>query len=253
METYFNVRYEFDKTQVHAAITARLSQPGSDYICVADGVILDHVKRNEDYKKVVNDGLFAICDSGYVPLYLSWIYGIKRKQYSGSEIFKDIISQGNYRMIFMGSSEEILLSLKHSLKKWNPMVENMKFVELPFKTVDEFDYPTIAKYIEDDGAEIIWVALGAPKQELFMRNLKPFLNHGIMIAVGAAFKFFSGVGVKRAPDWMVKWHLEFVYRIFSEPGKQIRRCVNIIKSLPGMLWNEYRRKKNNFVVSNQYK
>ncbi len=50
MESYFNIRYEFDKDQVHAAISVRLPQPGSDYICVADGVILDRVNKVDNQK-----------------------------------------------------------------------------------------------------------------------------------------------------------------------------------------------------------
>ena len=242
MESYFNIRYEFDKSQVHASISTRLLKPGSDYICVADGVILDNVKKNDTYRKIVNGGLFAICDSSYVPLYLKWLYGIKRRQYCGSEIFRDIVSQGKYRMIFMGASNEILSALKNNLVKLNPRVAKMNFIELPFKNVNEFDYPAIAKTIKEDGADIIWIALGAPKQEYFMANLKPHLNHGIMIAVGAAFKFFSGIDANRAPEWMVKNHLEFVYRIFSEPKKQLNRCWNIITSLPGLLYQESKRK-----------
>lgn len=242
METYFNIRYEFDKSQVHTAIATRLSQPGGDYICVADGVILDNVNRNDKYQKIVNGGMFSICDSSYVPLYIKWIYGIKRSQYCGSDIFKDIISQRKYRMIFMGTSDEILSALKMNLVKINPDVADMQFIELPFKNVDEFDYHSIAHTIKEDGADIVWVALGAPKQEYFMANLKPFLDHGIMIAVGAAFKFFSGVEAKRAPQWMIRNHLEFVYRICSEPNKQIKRCWNIVKTLPKLLYRESKRK-----------
>lgn len=244
MESYFNIKYEFDKEQVHTSISTRLSKPGSDYICVADGVILENVNHNPDYKKVINDGLFSICDSSYVPLYLKWIYRIKRRQYSGSEIFKDIVSQCKYRMIFMGTSNEILTALKKNLSEMNPDIAGMQFIELPFKKVEEFDYDGIAQTIRDDGAEIVWVALGAPKQEYFMANLKPHLNHGIMIAVGAAFKFFSGVDAKRAPEWMVRNHLEFVYRIFSEPKKQIKRCARIVSSLPTLLFKEWRKSKN---------
>ena len=116
----------------------------------------------------------------------------------------------------------------------------MVFQELPFLTVEEFDYKSIAKKIEEDGADIIWVALGAPKQERFMANLKPFLSHGVMIAVGAAFNFYSGLNVKRAPEWMVKNHLEFCYRIYSEPKKQLKRCWGIITSLPRLLLSEYK-------------
>lgn len=93
----------------------------------------------------------------------------------------------------------------------------MQFIELPYKAVEDFDYEGIAKEIEADGADIIWIALGAPKQEIFMSRLKPFLKHGVMIAVGAAFKFYSGTDEKRAPKWMLKSHMEFVYRIFCDP------------------------------------
>ena len=119
----------------------------------------------------------------------------------------------------------------------------MTFYELPFCSVEEFDYPAIAEMVKKARADIIWVALGAPKQEIFMSRLKPYLDRGVMIAVGAAFKFFSGVEAKRAPEWMVRMHLEFVYRIFREPKKQLRRCWNIISTLPKLLIEEKRRKK----------
>lgn len=71
---------------------------------------------------------------------------------------------------------------------------------------------------------------------------EPYLKRGVMIAVGAAFKFYSGTDVKRAPHWMVKMHLEFVYRIFSEPKKQLKRCGWIVYTLPGLLYREWRKK-----------
>ena len=143
----------------------------------------------------------------------------------------------------MGTSRSVLDGLRHNLMQENPNVSEMQFVELPYKTVDEFDYEAIAKSIEEDGADIVWVALGAPKQEIFMNRLKPFLNHGVMIAVGAAFKFYSGTEEKRAPEWMVKAHLEFVYRILRDPSKQLRRCGWILWTLPGLLYGEWKKSK----------
>jgi len=118
----------------------------------------------------------------------------------------------------------------------------MTFCELPFLDVDDFDYPAIARMIEADGASVIWIALGAPKQDYFMMRLRPHLRHGVMIGVGAAFNFFSGVE-RRAPHWIVKMHLEFAYRIFQNPKKQFSRCMGIVTSLPRMLMGEWRRKK----------
>lgn len=243
METYFNIRYEFDKARALSAIDecVRRGEPG--YVCVADGVILDMVNRDPAYRRVVDGAMFSVCDSSYVPLYIKWIYGRRREQYCGSQIFMDIVGSRKYRMAFMGTSQEILDGLKGQLAKVNPDVAEMDFYELPFCAVDEFDYPAIARRIEEDGADIIWVALGAPKQEIFMSLLKPHLRRGVMIAVGAAFKFYSGVNVSRAPQWMVRHHLEFVHRIISEPRKQLRRCWGIVSSLPRLLLQERKRSR----------
>lgn len=243
MKTYFNINYEFDKVQVHNSIEKQVKAGNPGYVCVSDGVILDIANRDPEYLKVVNGSMFSICDSSYVPLYIKWIYGERYEQYCGSQIFMDIIKSRKYRMIFMGTSQEILDGLKANLVEVNPDVEEMQFIELPFRKVEEFDYASVAEIIENDGADIIWVALGAPKQEIFMSLLKPHLKRGVMIAVGAAFKFFSGVEAKRAPAWMVKMHMEFVYRIFKEPRKQLKRCWGIVSTLPKLLWQESRRKK----------
>lgn len=242
MRKHFNINYEFDRSRVHESISERLTLDGSDYICVADGVILNIANRNREYLDVVNGGMFAICDSSYVPLYIRWIYGKQYEQYCGSQIFEDVVRSRKYRMIFLGTHQRILDALQHNLEEWNPDVHDMTFHELPFCEIEDFDYPAIARIIEEDKADIVWVALGAPKQEYFMARLKPYLHHGVMIAVGAAFKFFSGLAEKRAPKWMIRSHLEFVYRLSQDPKKQLKRCSWIVATLPGMLLREWRAK-----------
>ena len=241
-KTYFNITYEFNREAVRLAINARIAERKPGYICVADGVILDIANRDPDYLRVINSSMFSICDSSYVPLYIRIIHGQKHEQYCGSQIFHDIVAARQHRMIFLGAQQEVLDSLQENLAGINPDVSDMRFVELPFCTVDEFDYPAIARMIADDGADIIWIALGAPKQEMFMNRLLPHLDHGVMIAVGAAFKFYSGLDVKRAPDWMVNNHMEFLHRLWNEPRKQVRRCYGIMKSLPRILIEEVKKK-----------
>lgn len=243
MENYFNIRYEFDKRAVLQAIDEALLLGKPGYICVSDGVILSTVNRDPDYRQVVDGAMFSICDSGYVPLYLRWIYGIERHQYCGSEIFMDIVHMKRYKMAFLGTTQATLNGLQNNLSEIDPRLANMWFYSLPYKKVEEFDYPAIAEMLEKDGSEIIWIALGAPKQEIFMSKLKPYLKRGVMIAVGAAFKFYSGTDVNRAPYWMVRAHLEFLHRIYCEPKKQIGRCSMIVESLPKLLYQEWNRKR----------
>lgn len=244
MNTYFNINYEFDKQEVLKKIES--AQKG--YICVADGVVMNTANRDTEYLKVVNGSLFSICDSSWVPVYLKWIYGINYNQYCGSEIFMDIVSSEKYRMIFLGTNQDTLNALRLELMKMNPSVADMQFVELPFLNVEEFDYPEIAKIIDSDGAKIIWVALGAPKQERFMSMLLPYLKQGVMIGVGAAFNFYSGTGERRCPKWMQRYHLEFAYRIMQNPKKQMKRCFWILRTLPRLYYEEMNKAHKNLGV-----
>ena len=243
MEKFFDIRYEFNKEHIWSLIDYQIALGKPDYICVADGVVVDNVQRNPLYRQMVDNGMFAICDSSWVPLYLRWIYGIHRQQYCGPMIFRDLVQQGKYRMIFLGSDSHTLDALRLRLSILNPAIKSMTFCALPFLPVENFDYPGIARMIEADGASIIWVSLGAPKQDFFMNRLKPYLKHGVMIGVGAAFNFYSGVEL-RAPEWLVHLHLEFVYRLCQSPQKQFKRCWGIVTSLPRMLLGEWRRKSH---------
>ena len=242
MNTYFNIKYELNKKQVHQSIDSVIRQGQKGYICVADGVVMNTANRYQEYLDVVNGGLFAICDSGWVPLYLKSIYGIKYEQYCGADIFKDVVSSRKYRMIFMGTRQSTLDALQEKLMDMNPDVKDMKFVELPFRDVGDFDYKGIARMIEDDGAEIIWVALGAPKQERFMNRLLPYLKSGVMLGVGAVFKFYSGTNESRCPEWIQKHHMEFLYRIYQDPRKQLKRCFWIVLTLPKLYFGELKKK-----------
>ena len=63
METFFNIRYEFDPQAVHGEIRQAVSQGKTGYICVADANILSLVHRNADYRRTVDEALFSICDA----------------------------------------------------------------------------------------------------------------------------------------------------------------------------------------------
>lgn len=244
MKTYFNINYEFNKPTIWKGIDEQLQKEGARYICVADGNILQMVHKDMEYRNVVNESLFSICDSSWVPVFLKRIYGVQYQQYCGSQIFEDLTDRKCYRQFFIGTSEKVLDGLKNELSKKDPAIHGMSFFAPPFCKVEEFDYHAIAEMINNDNPDIVWVALGAPKQENFMFRLQPLLKRGVMIGVGAVFNFYCGLdnAPQRAPQWMVKHHLEFVYRIFSEPKKQLQRCRQIIVTFPQVYREEKRNK-----------
>ena len=242
MERYFNIRYEFDIPTIHESIARQveLGEPG--YICVADGNVLNMVNRKNFYKEVIDGSIFSICDSSWVPIFIRWIYGYERQYYCGNDIFTEIVNSRKYKMAFLGTKQRILDGLKANLVEIDPKIADMLFYELPFCNVDDFDYAGIADMINKNDADIIWIALGAPKQEIFMSKLKPHLKRGVIISVGAVFKFNCGLPdiPKRSPEWLRKHHLEFLHRIFKEPKKQIKRCWGIVVTLPRILNHEWR-------------
>lgn len=108
-----------------------------------------------------------------------------------------------------------------------------------FKPEDTDD---IINQINESGAAVLWVCLGAPKQENWMAENKDKLKVGVMLGLGGSLDVYAG-NVKRAPKWMIKMKLEWLYRLIKEPW----RFSRMIK-IPGVLVlarrEKKRRKKN---------
>ena len=84
------------------------------------------------------------------------------------------------------------------------------------------DQPEIVERINAAKPDVLFVALGNPKQELWMGRNKAKLDVGVVIGIGGTFNFLAG-RVKRAPRWMQKSGLEWIYRIVQEPGRLWKR------------------------------
>ena len=84
------------------------------------------------------------------------------------------------------------------------------------------DQPEIVERINAAKPDILFVALGNPKEELWMGRNCAKLNAGVVIGIGGTFNFISGK-VKRAPKWMQRCGLEWIYRIIQEPRRLWRR------------------------------
>ena len=94
-------------------------------------------------------------------------------------------------------------------------------IDTAFVKPDE-DQPEIAERINAAAPDILFVALGNPKQELWMSRNAARLRVGAMIGIGGTFNFIAGK-VKRAPRWMQRCGLEWIYRIAQEPGRLWKR------------------------------
>jgi len=126
--------------------------------------------------------------------------------------------QCGFRHFLYGSTEETLATLRTRLRTLYPEAEIVGGYAPPFREMSEQEENTVVEMINRSGANVLWVALGAPKQELWIDRIAARLTVPVLAAVGAAFDFHAGT-VKQAPDWMQDHGLEWLYRLVQEPGR----------------------------------
>lgn len=239
---YFNVSIEFDKDKLDNIIFNAIENGIVGYSCSVESNNLTVANKDPEFLKVLNGAIVNNCDGSVLAKILGMIHHEALDSYIGADIFIKYIKMCKFNQFFLGNTPEVLAGLKMNLSKIDPRINDMRFETLPFRKVDEFDYQGIANMINAENPDIIWVSLGAPKQEMFMSRLKPYLKRGVMFGYGAIFNFNAGVGnVKRAPQWMLNLRLEWLHRALEQPKKNIPRYWNFIKILPRLIRDERRK------------
>ena len=244
MQYFFGLKFEFSHRTLLDIVDEAVSAGKTGYVCALDGNNVASAIENPAHRDVLNGALVNNADSNWVTMMVNRIYGTDYEHYCSSDMFVDIINGKKYRQFYLGSSRPVLDSLRKQLSaKYDSAIAGMPFEELPFCSLEEFDYQGIADKINACSPDIVWISLGAPKQEAFMQRLQPYLNRGVMFGVGAIFNFFSDLKnvERRAPQWIIRLKMEWLYRLLTQPGKQFRRCWKIATILP----KAYRMEKRN--------
>jgi N-acetylglucosaminyldiphosphoundecaprenol N-acetyl-beta-D-mannosaminyltransferase len=225
-KNFLGIDFVFNKNEIKSIINSRQS----GYICLVNANIVSHSQKFQPYRKVINDSICNVCDGSIIALLFNKMNKDSVSSYPGPDLFIEYIQCQKYKHAFIGSSNAVLESLKNRLTVLNPDIKESLFYSPPFVSdVNEFDYSEISDLVNQHKSDIIWVSLGAPKQEFFMHEMLSHVEKGVMIGVGAAFDFYSGYGnFKRAPKWMRAINLEWLYRVVKEPKKTLKRLANEI-------------------------
>ena len=218
-----------------------LEEMRGDYICVANVHTTVMAFRDESYRKIQNESYMTLPDGKPLSMVS------KRRGYENAgrvpgpdlmpKIF-ELSESKKYRHFFYGSTENTLQRLREKIEKKYPYLDIAGMYSPPFRKLSEEEDREIIKMINDAKPDFVWVALGAPKQEIWMAEHKSRIN-AVMIGVGAAFDFEAGT-VKRAPKWMQELCLEWLHRIMQDPKRLIPRYVNTNLSF---MWNVYKEEK----------
>lgn len=195
-----------------------------DYICVSNVHTTVTAYEDPEYLKVQNGGIMAIPDGGPLSS-VGQRRGFKNmKRTTGpslmGEIFKTSAEKG-YRHYFYGSTDETLEKLYAALIDGYPGIQIAGMYSPPFRPMTEDEDKAIVERINETNPDYVWVGLGAPKQEKWMAAHQGRMN-GLMVGVGAGFDYYAG-NIERAPDWMQKRNLEWVYRLIQDPKRLFGR------------------------------
>jgi N-acetylglucosaminyldiphosphoundecaprenol N-acetyl-beta-D-mannosaminyltransferase len=100
----------------------------------------------------------------------------------------------------------------------------------------------VAHRIDSDAADVVWVGLGVPKQELWMARMRPRLQAPVLVGVGAAFDFLAG-RKRQAPAWMQARGLEWLFRLSQEPARLLPRYLRYNPAFVAAFARQYVRER----------
>lgn len=191
---------------------------------------LVHAKRNQQFENILKHFFINLPD-GMPAVWIGRLKGKKTMERCyGPSFFENLIVQSKDIPIthfLCGGNDGVAEELRNVVAtKFNNHNVAGTFCP-PFLDVNSYDYNSIADIINKTGANIVWIGLSTPKQEIFAANLARKTNAHFIITVGAAFDFHTGK-VPQAPSILQKLGLEWFFRLMMEPNRLYKRYLEIV-------------------------
>ena len=200
--------YRIGKTYISATTPAdaqsRIEQAAlsgqGGYVCVSNMRTVVYANKHDDYRAVMDNAFMCLPD-GMPLVWMAKLWGLKNvHRTTGPDLMVAMLNDTTkgLKHFLLGDTEETLSALKSRYSQslivgtYSPA----------FCEVDEFDYDDIAQRIRESNADVVWVALRAPKQDFFAARLFAYLPDKVLIGVGAAFRF--ALGEIKHPNKMVQ-------------------------------------------------
>jgi N-acetylglucosaminyldiphosphoundecaprenol N-acetyl-beta-D-mannosaminyltransferase len=213
-----------DMEETIERIESGIEQLRGEYICVSNVHTTVMAYENSSYAKVQREAAFCLPDGGPLSSYSRKHGYPDAARVTGPDLMGEMFARDNdLRHYFYGGTPETIEKLRARLTEKYGHIQIAGMVSPPFRKLSAAEDASYIKAINDAKADIIWVGLGAPKQELWM-NAHRGKVCGVMIGVGAGFDYHAGT-IKRAPGWMQRANLEWFYRLMQDPARLFTRYL----------------------------
>jgi N-acetylglucosaminyldiphosphoundecaprenol N-acetyl-beta-D-mannosaminyltransferase len=215
-----------DKSEALALIKAAWQKEKPLHVVTLNAEMVIAAQQQQELDRTIREAHLIIPDGSGVVFALR-LNGYSSSRLPGIELAQaslELASQEKKRLALVGGRPEVISLLKEKLKSDYPGIELAYARDGYFGEAEE---PEIFSQIKASGAQLVLVALGVPKQEFFIDRLQASKIDAVLIGVGGSFDVWTGL-TKRAPEQFQKLHLEWLYRLMSEPW----RWKRMLSALP---------------------
>jgi N-acetylglucosaminyldiphosphoundecaprenol N-acetyl-beta-D-mannosaminyltransferase len=199
----------------------------SKVVCVANVHMLIEAYREPDFACVLENADIVTPD-GMPLVWMLKLLGVKNQnRVAGPDILVELCRlapEHDVSIYFVGSERRVLEQMRKRIEVQFPHLKIAGMEPLPFRPLTQQEDDALIQKINQCQAGLVLVALGCPKQEYWMAQHKGKIQ-AVMIGVGGAFPMFAEIH-KRAPLWIQKSGLEWLYRLIQEPQRLWKRYWN---------------------------
>ncbi len=147
---------------------------------------------------------------------------------AGVDLFHELLAMSakrDFPVFLLGATEEVVSKTVEVVKAQNPNLNIAGYHDgYFFGNKEGNDEEAVVNKIRESGAKLLFVAITSPKKENFINKWQDKLGVDFVMGVGGTFDVVAGK-VKRAPQWMQKAGLEWLYRVIQEPGRMWKRYL----------------------------
>jgi N-acetylglucosaminyldiphosphoundecaprenol N-acetyl-beta-D-mannosaminyltransferase len=205
-------------------VSLYIGKKKGDYFCFVNAHLIVEGNRKIEIKQALNSASANFPDGMGVALGLKFLGHKFKGRVRGTDFMLKLCNYAGKKglTIFLyGSSEDNLILLDRKLLSLFPNIKIVGKISPPYRELSREEDERYINQINKSNADILFVSLGAPKQEKWMYEHKDKIEP-IQLGVGAAFDFITG-NVKEAPILFQKLCLEWLFRFIQQPRKTIYR------------------------------
>ena len=231
---------QFDNVTMEQALSrARTLLDGSAcvYCVTPNAEIVYEAMHDEAFCRLLNEAALVLPDGAGTVLGAKLLGTPLQQKVAGIDFAAQllpVLAETGKRLFLLGGKPGIGELAAENMRKANPALQICGSADGYFK-----DEAAVVAQLNAAEPDVIFVCLGAPKQEWFMYNHRGELNAKLMIGLGGSLDGFAGVA-QRAPQWMIRLQLEWLYRLIKEP-RRFGRMLRLPKFVLAVLGRRLRR------------